>query len=141
MAPQTSTKLTYEDYLQLPDDGNRYELIDGELVLNPSPVPRHQRILGNLFFAFELHFRQHGGGVVVMAPLDVVLSQHEVYQPDLLIILDRHRSIVTEKNVQGAPDLAIEILSPGTRFRDASAATTNGMAWPSTGWSIRRVTR
>ncbi|HEY0142771.1 MAG TPA: Uma2 family endonuclease [Thermoanaerobaculia bacterium] len=125
MAPQTSTKLTYEDYLQLPDDGNRYEIIDGELVLNPTPVFRHQRILGNLFFALELHFRSHGGGLVVVAPFDVVLSPHQMYEPDLLIVLDEHRSIVTEKNVTGAPDLVVEILSPGTRSRDEKVKRAN----------------
>lgn len=117
--------MTYDDYLQLPDDGNRYEVIDGELVLNPSPTFRHQIILGNILIAFRLYFREHGGGVAVLAPLDVVLSPHQVYQPDVLVILDNRRSIITDRNVSGAPNLVIEVLSPGTRRRDLKQKRAN----------------
>ncbi|HEY0142775.1 MAG TPA: Uma2 family endonuclease [Thermoanaerobaculia bacterium] len=118
MAPQTSTKLTYEDYLQLPDDGNRYEIIDGELILNASPVPRHQRILRKLLVPFDLHFTAHGGGEVLCAPLDVVLSPENMFQPDLMVFVGEQRSAIGEKNVQSAPDLVIEILSGGSRRHD-----------------------
>lgn len=122
MAPQL---ITYEDYLRLPDDGNRYEIIDGELVLNPAPALRHQIILINLLVAFRLYFRENGGGQVVIAPFDVVLSPHQVYEPDLLVITDARQSILTEKNVSGAPDLVIEILSPGTRRKDETLKRAN----------------
>jgi Uma2 family endonuclease len=118
MAPAASTKLTYQDYLELPDDGNRYEIIDGELFVNPSPVPQHQFVSGNLFFAFSLYLREHRAGVVLSAPLDVKLDEDTVVQPDVNVIVGDRRRIIGLKNVQGAPDLVIEILSPGTRRLD-----------------------
>jgi len=121
MVLATSTKLTYEDYLELPDDGNRYEIIDGELFLNPAPVPRHQRIVGSLFFALHRHFLDEGGGEVLLAPTDVLLGTGNVVQPDLVVVAAANAAIVKEKNISGAPDLTIEVLSEGTRRRDEIA--------------------
>ena len=118
MAPQTTARLTYEDYLELPDDGKHYELIEGELILNPAPVPRHQLIA--LSVAAELHAyrRQHGGGRALAAPIDVVLAEDVVVQPDAIFIRAERMSIISDKNIQGAPNLVVEVLSDSTRRRD-----------------------
>jgi Uma2 family endonuclease len=108
-------KLTYDDYLHLPDDGNRYEIIDGELYLNPSPNMKHQLVLMNILRALDRYTRANACGEVFFAPLDVVLSKHNVVQPDLLYISNEQMDIITAANVQGAPDIAVEILSEGTR--------------------------
>lgn len=118
MAPQTTTKLTYEDYVKLPDDGNRYEIIDGELLVNPAPVPLHQLVVGEIWFALKSHFREHGGGKVISSPVDVVLEESGIVQPDLIVILERRAQILGPTNVQGAPDLVIEVLSDRTRRYD-----------------------
>jgi Uma2 family endonuclease len=121
MVVATSTKLTYEDYLELPDDGNRYEIIGGELYVSPAPVPRHQRIVRNLVFALHRHFLDKGGGEVLLAPTDVLLGTGNVVQPDLVVVAAANAAVVKEKNINGAPDLTIEVLSEGTRRRDEIA--------------------
>jgi Uma2 family endonuclease len=118
MAPQTSSRLTYEDYLELPDDGKHYELIEGELILNPAPVPRHQLIALNVAGELRTYRRQHGGGRAMGAPIDVVLAEDVVVQPDAIFIRTERMSIVSDKNIQGAPDLVVEVLSESTRRRD-----------------------
>jgi len=111
-------KLTYEDYLLFPDDGKRHELIDGEHYMTPSPSTRHQKISRNLFYFLEDHLRKCGGGELFDAPMDVVLSDQDVVQPDLLFVSVARKSIITERNIQGPPDLVIEITSEGTRKID-----------------------
>jgi Uma2 family endonuclease len=111
-------KLTSEDYQLLPDDGRRYELIDGDLVMSPSPKTRHQRILGLLFYALQNFLRDHPIGEVFVAPYDVVLSKHDVCQPDLVFVAANQASIITEENIRGVPALVIEILSEGNRKLD-----------------------
>jgi Uma2 family endonuclease len=118
MAPQTSTRLTYEDYLELPDDGKQYELIEGELVLNPTPITRHQWIVGNLYHAIRDYLDDHDIGKAFMAPLDVVLAGDVVVQPDVMVILRERFPIIGEKNIQGAPNIVVEVLSDGTRKWD-----------------------
>ncbi len=119
MAPQTATRMTYEEFMALPDEeGKYYELIEGELVVNPAPVPRHQRIARKILGRLDRYFEKHGGGEVWLAPLDVVLSRENVLEPDLAVILSGRASIVGQKNVQGAPDIVIEVLSEGTRRKD-----------------------
>ena len=113
------TRLTYDDFLRLPDDGLRHEIIDGEHYVTPSPNPRHQVLLGRLHFEIELYLRAHPGtGRVFLAPLDVVFTKWDVVEPDLLFVAASQDEIVTDKNVQGAPELVVEIASPGTRRRD-----------------------
>ncbi|MDP9192068.1 MAG: Uma2 family endonuclease [Acidobacteriota bacterium] len=118
MAPQTSTRLTYEDYLELPDDGKQYELIEGELVLNPTPITRHQRIVFKIAMHLQLYFDQHGGGEAFIAPLDVVLADDVVLEPDVMVVLSERFSIIGEKNIQGAPNIVVEVLSESTRKWD-----------------------
>jgi len=118
MTAVTAKKLTYDDYVDLPEDGNRYEIIDGELYVNPSPNTKHQRVLGRLFIALSAFVDAHDLGEVFMAPLDVVMSRNDVVQPDVLFVSSERSSVLTKANVQGAPDIAIEVLSDGTRRTD-----------------------
>ena len=113
----TTRKLTYEDYAKTPDD-ERYELLDGELVFMPSPKEIHQRLLGRLFVVLYAWVADRLMGSVYIAPFDVVLSDINTLQPDILFISNERKRIITEANVQGAPDLAIEILSPSDPNRD-----------------------
>lgn len=110
-------KFTYKDYLQLPED-KRYELIEGEFFTVPSPSTGHQSISQNLFRILDAYIRDRGLGKLYYAPLDVVLSEENVLQPDLLFVSKQRFNIITDKNIQGAPDLVIEILSSATADKD-----------------------
>ena len=114
---QAEIKFTYRDYQQLTDD-KRYELVEGELYLVPSPTLYHQRLSRQLEMALWTYVRQNAMGEIFYAPCDVVFSEISVVQPDLLFVSGEHLSILTEANVQGAPDLVVEILSPSTGQRD-----------------------
>ncbi len=116
---QTTKKpFTYQDYLQLPNDGKRYEIINGELIMAPSPLTKHQQISGELFLKLGNFVKERKLGVILHAPLDVVLSEQNVLQPDIIFITKERQEIITEKNISGAPDLVIEILSPSTAYYD-----------------------
>jgi Uma2 family endonuclease len=118
-AGNADTRLTYDDLLLLPDDGMRHEIIDGEHYVTPSPIPRHQVLLGRLYFEIEYHIRRHPGiGRVFLSPLDVVFTKWDVVEPDLLFIASSQTDIIGDKNIQGPPALVVEILSPGTRNTD-----------------------
>lgn len=110
--------LTYEDYLHLPDDGKRYEILEGELYVSPAPKTKHQTVLGNLFVILHQFVRRYKLGRVFLAPTDVVLSRTNVVQPDLLFLSNDRLRLLTEQNVQGAPDLIVEILSEFTEEQD-----------------------
>lgn len=114
----TQAKLTYGDYLLFPDDGRRYELIDGKQYVSPSPSTRHQRVLGRLSYAFQSWLKAHPGGEVFFAPFDVILSDHDVVVPDLIYIGPQTSAYLKDTGLFAAPDLAVEILSPSTRRRD-----------------------
>lgn len=107
-------RLTYEDYCLLPNDGKRYEIIDGELFVSPSPAEAHQRAVTNLAYYLVDFMKKHRLGDVYVAPFDVVFSKFDVVEPDLLYISKSRSSILTRANVQGAPDLVVEILSEST---------------------------
>lgn len=112
-------KLTYADLLALPDDGMRHELIDGEHHVTPAPRPAHQIVAGNLHLLIGTYLREQPHGVLMFAPLDVVLSPHDVVEPDLVSFSRvRFSTHVGERCAEGPPDLAVEIVSRGTRRRD-----------------------
>ena len=112
-------KLTYDDFVQFPDDGKRHEIIDGEHFVTPSPRPRHQIILGNLHLVIASWLEANPIGRVYLSPLDVVMSKTDIVEPDLLYMSNaRAASTLTEINVAGIPELLVEIASPGTRKRD-----------------------
>ena len=110
--------LTYEDYCALPDDGKRYEIIEGELYVTPSPGRAHQQFAANLLVALKPFVAARGLGEVFIAPFDVILEETSVVVPDLLFVSRERSGIVTDRGVRGAPDLIVEILSPGTGRRD-----------------------
>ena len=110
--------LTYEDYVCLPDDGKTYEILEGEIEVTPAPIPRHQDVSRNTERILDEYVRREGAGKVYDAPIDVVLDEHNIVQPDLLFISTPRLHIIGEKNIQGMPDLIAEILSPTTRRRD-----------------------
>lgn len=118
VSEHSSIKFTYADYLLFPDDGLRHEIIGGEHYVTASPVTRHQRILLNLSHLIQSHLDTHPTGAVFFAPIDVLLSETDVVVPDLIYVSAARSPVVTSKNVQGAPDLVVEILSPSTRPRD-----------------------
>lgn len=113
----THVKLTYDDYARMPE-GQRYELLEGDLQLTPAPTPWHQIISGNIEQGLMRFVEAEGLGFVLHAPLDVVLSDTTVVQPDIVFIATDRLGIIKEKNIQGAPDLVVEIISPTTRERD-----------------------
>lgn len=110
-------KFTVDDYMTTPED-KRYQLLDGELVLAPAPSDKHQAILGELFVNLHQFVVQSNLGVVRIAPYDVVLSNYDVVQPDILFLFNERVRLITEANIQGAPDLVVEILSPATEQYD-----------------------
>ena len=111
-------RLTYEDYCRLPSDGKRYEIIDGELFVTPSPFRPHQRVVTRLTRYLSTFVEENELGEVFVAPFDVVFSRFDVVEPDLLYVSKGRLSVLTEKNVQGAPDLVVEVLSPSTAETD-----------------------
>lgn len=118
-AARRDTRLTYEDFVRIPDDGRRHEIIDGVHYVTPSPVLRHQVLLGRLHLAIGTFLENHPDiGQVFLSPLDTVFSPWDVVEPDLLFVAADQLNILTEPNIQGAPALVVEILSPGTRRRD-----------------------
>ena len=108
-----TTRLTYEDYLKTSDD-ERWELLNGELVMVPSPNMPHQEVATDLVTLLNTFVKERGLGRVYSAPTDVVLSDTNVVQPDLLFVSRQREQIITHANIQGAPDLAVEIRSPST---------------------------
>jgi len=118
-------RVTFEDWLRYPDDGKLYEVIEGELYVSPPPTFRHQRISRKLLRAIDTYFGERSSGEVFYAPAGVRLSDETVVEPDLVGILREHSNqILEERYFDGAPDLVVEILSPGTAGRDLGAKRT-----------------
>jgi Uma2 family endonuclease len=118
------SKLTYDDYVDLPDDGKRYEILDGELAVTPSPLIRHQQVSANLYRLLDRYVRRHDAGLLLYAPVDVIPDHSTVVVPDLVFVHKARCEIVSERAVEGAPDLIVEILSPGTGRRDRGIKLT-----------------
>ncbi len=116
LAQKTKKGFTYADYLTWPDD-ERWELIDGEAYnMSPAPTVKHQKITGNLYILLSSHPEKRAECFVGIAPTDVVLSEYDVVQPDVFVVCDEKK--ITEANIQGSPDLIIEVLSPATALKD-----------------------
>jgi len=111
------SRLTYRDYLQLPP-GPRYELLGGEVLVMDSPSTLHQTILMRLAHALYTQLECAGKGRVFVAPLDIVLSEHDVVQPDLIWVAQDRLSLIEDQCIRGAPSLVVEVLSPSTEQRD-----------------------
>ena len=110
--------LTYEDYLAMPDDGRRYEILDGEVAVSAAPATLHQIVVGNLYWVLRGHVHGRGLGRVYLAPLTVVLASTTVVEPDLVYVDNARTGQVGERGVTGPPSLLIEVLSPTTATND-----------------------
>lgn len=111
-------RYTYADYIQLPDD-QRCEIIGGQMFMTPSPTGRHQRVSMRIGRVLSNFVYGTGIGEILAAPYDVVLTEHDIVQPDILFVADARRGLVDDEGpLRGAPDLVIEILSPSTAQRD-----------------------
>lgn len=110
-------KSTYEEYSALPE-GTPCQLIGGEFVMSPAPTPYHQIISDNLHHLLGQFVRAHRLGRVIAAPIDVLFTEYDVYQPDLIFIATDRLSTIGDRRIEGAPDLVVEILSPSTAAYD-----------------------
>jgi len=119
--PPGPIKLTYEDYVDLPDDGKRYEILDGELEVSPAPAPRHQGVSRNLLLILQGHVQERRLGTIYYALIDVLLADTSIVQPDLIFVAAGRESIITARAIEGPPDLVVEILSPWSVRRDRVA--------------------
>ena len=111
---------TYDDYALLPDDGKRYEVIRGELYMSAAPRPLHQRVITRLSFFLEGYLEKSDLGTAFVAPIDVLLPKKlgDPVQPDIVVIRRESLDIIDELNIQGAPDLVVEVLSPSNPAHD-----------------------
>lgn len=117
MATRLKRKLGYEDYVRLPSiDGQRYEILDGELYVTAAPSPFHQRLSKRLQRRLEDYFEARGLGEVFNAPIDVVLAEHDIVEPDLVIVGQPGQ--ISSRAIEGVPLMVVEILSPSTRAQD-----------------------
>ena len=111
-------RLTFADWLRFPDDGRLYEILEGELYVTPPPSIEHQRISRNLEFLLLSFLRRHARGEILYAPVGVRLGDEDVLEPDLVVVLREHAARIGVQVIEGAPDIIVEILSPGTARRD-----------------------
>src|SRR3972149_4558938 len=119
----TRVLLTYSDYAALPDDGRRCELHRGELSVTPAPGTRHQEAIVHLIGLLHEHVRSRGLGNVFVAPTDCILSNVTVVQPDVFYIAADRLTISSERGIEGAPTLVVEVLSPSTARLDRGRKT------------------
>lgn len=117
-ATPSPQRLTYRDLLRTPEDGKRREIVNGVPWVTPSPNTRHQVVLGNMYYLMREHVERQGAGIVFVSPFDVVLSMFDVVVPDLIYLTPESVGRLTRRHLRGAPDLTVEIASPGTRRRD-----------------------
>jgi len=115
MIGQTQTRMTVAEFLSLPESNQPTELIEGEVVVSPAPIPRHQRCSGHLFIALN---NLIPNGEVFYAPIDLLLDDQNLLQPDLVWVAEGGRCAITDKLLRGVPELVVEILSPGTTRQD-----------------------
>jgi hypothetical protein len=139
-ADPTRVKLTYDDFLLFPDDGKRHELIDGEHYVTPSPNMKHQAISGNLFFMIRSWLEQHSVGRIFYAPFDVVFTNFDVVEPDLLYMShDRAAQVLTPKHVTGPPEIVSRSVHQARESgtKRSNAVSTSAALYRSTGSSTR----
>ena len=117
MEIEVKSTYTYADYSKLPE-GAAYQLIEGELIHEPAPTVSHQRLVLRLARLIAAHVEEHQLGEIFISPIDVYLSDVNTFQPDVAFVDMKRLDIVKEKNIQGAPDLVIEVLSPSTAYYD-----------------------
>src|SRR5213596_1301195 len=103
MAPETLTNFTYNDLLEMSDDGRHYEILDGELIVNAAPNLRHQAIVGRLYNIISDYLEVHPLGVVFVSPVDVVFTDRWVVEPDIVYVREERKAILVRTNISGAP--------------------------------------
>ncbi len=123
-APAGKLVLTYDDYVSFPEDGRRHEVIEGEHYVTPAPRPLHQIVSRNLQLALHNHVAERNLGEVLQAPIDVILDETTIVQPDLVFVAKAQITIITSRAIEGSPQLMIEILSPATARRDRVTKAT-----------------
>ena len=116
MGSQPKRKLDYDDYAAAPDDGQRYEIIRGELYVTPAPGTLHQRALLRLVLQLVAFYHEGGRGEVFLAPVDLILTPHDILQPDIVVVTST--GDITKRGIEGPPFLVVEILSPSSRRQD-----------------------
>lgn len=121
MSRASLRKLTYADYEKIPPDRQRHEILDGAECMTPAPDPDHQECVLRIARSLADHADARRLGRVFVAPTDVVLSAHDIVQPDVFFISEQRAGIVGRRNVQGAPDLVVEVLSPSSAAQDRGA--------------------
>ncbi|HST59399.1 MAG TPA: Uma2 family endonuclease [Longimicrobium sp.] len=109
---------TYEEFARLPDDGNRYEVIAGELYVTPAPGSLHQQVVVRLVLALGNFAEEHGVGTVFTSPYDVIFGDGDYVEPDVVFVRRDRDDIVADHGMVGSPDLIIEVLSDSTARRD-----------------------
>lgn len=109
---------TYDDYAALLDEGKRYELVNGVLYMSPAPSWSHQEVVGEIFAHLRTYIRTTGSGGVFTAPIDVELAPNTVFQPDVVVLLKAGHKKLKEHHIVGAPDLVVEVVSPGSETHD-----------------------
>jgi Uma2 family endonuclease len=118
MVLRARVRFKADDIWDTPEDGNRYEVIDGELYVTPPPIPDHQSASMTLSGYIWQYVRPRKLGRVYTAPIGVVLDEESGLQPDLVFLAAERLELVSRRGIEGAPDLVVEILSPSTRARD-----------------------
>jgi Uma2 family endonuclease len=117
MTSSDKTRVTAEEFFTLPETNTPTELIDGEVIVSPTPTPKHQDSSGNIFFLFKQRAIESGGRAYA-APLEVYFDEYNIPQPDVMFLAPDTKCVVGDKHLIGAPDLIVEVLSPGTAKQD-----------------------
>jgi Uma2 family endonuclease len=118
--PTPKRPATVAEYLAMPEGAPFFQFIDGEVVPMPSPTLLHQKVIRNLTTDFQNYIRKYKLGELYPAPVDVYFSEDDYFQPDIVFVANERFHILTPKNIQGAPDLVVEVLSPSTGYYDLS---------------------
>ena len=118
---ESKGKLGYAEYCSIPNDGQRHEIINGDHFVNAAPNPYHQLVSINLANQLYTQITSRGLGLVFAAPIDVQLSDHDIVQPDLVVVLNaKKKAIITPTKIKGVPDLLVEIISPSSSQYDCT---------------------
>jgi Uma2 family endonuclease len=121
MSRTNAPPITRYDYQEMREGPPYYQVIEGDLVMSPSPNTFHQELAGNIYSSIRRYLDQHSLGTVFVAPLDIFLGDVDVYQPDVMFVSNERRSIITDHGLEGAPNLVVEILSPAAARVDKGA--------------------
>lgn len=117
-APPPARRWSYAEFARLPDDGNRYEVIAGEVYMTPAPRPIHQKVATRLVLLLEAFVQEHGLGEVFTGPIDVLFGEGDYLEPDLVFVRAERLGTVSERGVEAPPDLVVEVASSSTALRD-----------------------